>query len=386
MINPSLKFCILLLLTTFLSACNGLFDTDNTPPPAPLTALVQPEINPTLRFSIKTGIGANDQYLKLKPALANGAIFTTDVRGVVSAVDKNNGNLLWQTTTYLPLTTGPAAGEGFVVAGSSQGDIIALAQADGKIVWQKKIIGELLASPAIADGMAVIKTTDGYITGLSLKNGQERWASQQIEPGFILRGASAPVISQNSLFAGFSSGNLFKFALDSGEVLWRQTIAYPSGTFAISRMVDIDTDPLVLNQRVYAATYQGKIVALDWDTGSILWSHDLSSYTGMATDGELIAITDAKGLVWAFNAKNGQVAWLQNKLHDRRLSGVAFLGGFIVVGDGQGYIHWLDTSDGHIAARSYVGNAIYTAPIAKDNNLYVYTKNGYLLAYRLPGQ
>ena len=59
------------------------------------------------------------------------------------------------------------------------------------------------------------------------------------------------------------------------------------------------------------------------------------------------------------------------------------MGNYIVVGDGQGYLHWLSKSDGHIAGRVNAGNAIYAAPIVENNMLYAQTDNGNLLAYTL---
>jgi outer membrane protein assembly factor BamB len=83
---------------------------------------------------------------------------------------------------------------------------------------------------------------------------------------------------------GFANGNLAKLTLQDGSMLWQQIITIPEGSFAIQRMVDIDADPVVFNNRVYVATYQGKIAALDLTTGKIYWTHDISSFTGLTVD------------------------------------------------------------------------------------------------------
>lgn len=56
---------------------------------------------------------------------------------------------------------------------------------------------------------------------------------------------------------------------------------------------------------------------------------------------------------------------------------------YLVVGDAQGYIHWLDTDDGQVAAREFAGASVYATPLVKNNILYIMTSNGYLLAYTL---
>jgi outer membrane protein assembly factor BamB len=75
--------------------------------------------------------------------------------------------------------------------------------------------------------------------------------------------------------------------------------------------------------------------------------------------------------------------WQQNKLQYRILSGPAMMGNYIVVGDAEGYLHWIAKSDGHFAGRVSTGSAIYASPVVENNVLYALTKSGYLTAYKL---
>jgi outer membrane protein assembly factor BamB len=374
-------YFLLIAFTTMLSSC-ALFDKDNTPPPKALTEFHQ-EVNPQLVWTTKAGDGVNDEYLKMGPTLGDGAIYTSSLKGTVTAVSKDNGARLWQTETKLPVTTSPGAGDGIVVVGSRQGDVIALRENDGRLLWKNKIKGEILAKPAVANGNVVIKAVDGYTRAFSVTDGHELWAFQQVEPNLILRGSSAPLISNHNVIVGFANGNLAELNLRNGQLNWMQTVAIPEGLFAIQRMIDIDADPLVYDHRIYAATYQGKIASLGWDSGRILWSHDLSSYTGMTADHDAIYVSDAKSYVWGFNADSGLVNWRQTQLEHRTVSGPATMGSYVVVGDGQGFLHWLSKHDGHFAARRFAGAAIYAAPIVENGVLYAITNKGYLVAYRL---
>jgi outer membrane protein assembly factor BamB len=229
----------------------------------------------------------------------------------------------------------------------------------------------------------VVKAVDGYTRGLSSNNGREIWSFQQVEPNLVLRGSSAPIIRDGTIIAGYANGNLAKLSLGDGQLLWLQTVAVPEGAFAIQRMIDIDADPIVFEHQIYVATYQGKIASLDWTSGKVLWSHDISSYTGMAADSDSVYISDAKGHVWGFNADSGLVNWRQNRLEYRIISAPAVMGNYVVVGDAEGYLHWLSKTDGHFAARVSLGSAIYASPIVKNNVLYALSNNGYLVAYTL---
>ncbi len=103
----------------------------------------------------------------------------------------------------------------------------------------------------------------------------------------------------------------------------------------------------------------------------------------MIADENAVYVSDARSLVWSFGADSGFVNWRQLKLEARTVSGPASMGDYIVVGDGEGYLHWLSKRDGHFAARVKVGSPIYAAPVAENRVLYVLGNNGYLSAYML---
>ncbi len=382
-LTKTIKTYTVLSCAVFLTACSSFFDTDNTPAPTPLTNYTA-EVSPRVLWTTSVGSGATGyDYLRMNPAVSGAAIYTASTGGTVTAVNKTNGRTLWQANVRKTLASGPGAGDGLVVVGAQNGEVIALAESNGAVRWKAAIPGEVIGNPAVGNGVVVVKAVDGYTRGLSADDGQERWAYQQVEPNLILRGASSPVIRDNSVIVGFANGSLAKLSVSDGGLSWVQTIAIPEGAFAIQRMIDIDADPVVYNHQIYAATYQGKISSLEWSSGQTLWTHDISSYTGMAADGDSVFISDAKGHVYSFGGNSGLVNWRQNKLEYRILSAPAVMGNTVVVGDGQGYLHWLSKTDGRFVGRASLGSAIYASPIVENNVLYALTNNGYLAAYTL---
>ncbi|MBX3709296.1 MAG: outer membrane protein assembly factor BamB [Gammaproteobacteria bacterium] len=374
---------ILITFSLSLTACSGFFEKDNTPTPSPLINYT-PEVAPQLLWSAKVGVGATgNDYLKMSPAVSEMAIYAASTNGTVTSINKATGRVNWQTNVRMPITTGPGVGNGIVVIGTRHGEITALQQINGRQRWKTSIPGELIAAPAVSDGAVVVKAVDGYTRALSVIDGHELWSFQQVEPNLILRGSSAPLIRNRNIIVGYANGNLAKLNLHDGQLLWLQAVAVPEGAFAIQRMIDIDADPIVYDYHIYVATYQGKISSLDWTSGQVRWTHDISSYTGMSADNDTVYVSDAKGHIWAFSADGGLVRWRQNKLEYRIISGPAIMGHYVVVGDAQGYLHWLSKRDGHFAGRVSLGSAVYAAPIAENNVLYTLTNSGYLSAYKL---
>lgn len=372
-----------LFLFFSLTACNGFFEKDNLPSPKPLASF-RPTAMPALLWStgVGNGVRSND-YLKLGPSVDETAVYAAGTNGTVNAVNKRNGRIIWQTNVQFPITTSPGIGSGVVVVAGRKGEIAALNQATGKLCWRKTVIGEILAKPAVAHDIVVIKTTDGTLFGFSASTGAEIWLFQHQEPNLILRGSSNPVIYNDNVLAGFADGSLGKFNLQTGRLDWLETISVPEGAFAIQRMVDIDAEPIVYDHRIYAATYQGKIASLTWSSGHPIWFRTISSYTGMVADNDTVFISDAKSRVLAFNANSGSLIWEQDRLEARNVTAPAAMGPYIVLGDGYGYLHWINKCDGRLAARTNAGYAMNAAPVVDNNVLYVETNNGTLIAYKL---
>lgn len=379
--NQFLKNTMIFACIGTLSACSGFFDKDNTPPPRSLSSF-HAEIKPNQIWKTSTGNGAGNQYLKLMPAMNETAIFTAGTNGAVASTAKSNGRSNWRINTGRTLLTGPGVGDGIVVVGSMHGSIIALNETNGAIKWTSNINGEPIANPAVSGGRVIIKSLDGTVTALSAANGSKLWSFKQSEPDLILRGASTPNIHDGHVLVGFANGSMVNASLSGGQINWVQQIATPQGAFAIERMIDIDADPVIHGQRLFAATYQGNIASLDWRSGHELWSHQLSSYTGMTADDEAVFVSDAKGYIWSFGIDSGKINWRQNNLENRHVSGPVNAGNYVVVGDAQGYLHWLNKQNGEFAAREHLGSAIFAKPLTDGRNIYVLTSNGTLAAYQ----
>lgn len=382
--NKITRILALATLSTTLSACSTFFDKDNTPPPTPLASF-KTEINIQPLWYASPGQGSKGDYIKLAPAISGQSIFTASKNGMLSASNKISGKTLWRVNTQAHLSGGVAASDGMVFVGSEEGEVLALRQADGVLLWKSLASSEILAPPAASNGVVLAKSIDGRLTAFSEKDGHILWHYQQPGPSLILRGASAPQIYRSAAIAGFEDGNLAKLNLQRGNLLWEEPIALPEGMFAIERMVDIDADPVITGNRIYAATYQGQIAALDLASGRKFWTHDISSYSGMTSDAERVYISDAQSHFWAFDAESGATDWRQDQLTARTITGPAImLDRYIVVGDAEGYLHWMNKQDGRFVARTFVNSSgILATPVAEGNILYVYTKDGHLAAWKV---
>lgn len=380
---------ILLTLCVFMvSACSSVTDgvseifagDDNAEPPTPLTPITNP-IALSRSWSSNLGKSAGAHFVNLKPAVVDGRVFAASHDGVVTSVDAKSGRVIWQVDTNTRLGGGPGIGDGLVLVGSREGELIALTMNEGKEIWRSRVTSEVLSVPVAAAGIAVARAIDGRMFGFSTTDGKRLWTYDRTVPVLTLRGSSSPVIAGGLVIYGSDSGKLTALSLKEGLPVWEKTVAFPSGRSELDRIVDIDGDPLIINGVIYAASYQGSVIALELETAKTLWNRNISTSEGLSADRDNLYITDAQGSVWALDRVTGSAVWKQDKLQFRQVTGTAVIDGYVVVGDLEGYLHWMSVDDGSLLGRVQTdGQGVASAPIVADNWLYSYSNGGELTA------
>jgi outer membrane protein assembly factor BamB len=311
-------------------------------------------------------------------------LFVADPEGVVEAIDRDDGKRLWQADLEVPISGGPGVAGGLVLVGTSEAELIALDMESGEQRWRRRVSSEVLSAPAGEAGVVVVRTIDDRITGINAATGEERWNYAQTVPVLTLRGNGSPVVHNGRVIVGFANGKLVGLALDSGKRIWETVIATAHGRTELERVVDLDADPVLVEGVVYGAGFQSDLAAVSESTGVTLWKREMSSHAGLDADWRQVYVTDAEDHVWALDATNGATLWQQKQLHARRLSAPAIVSfDTLVVGDLEGYVHWIAADDGRMLAREKVGGgAIRTKPLVVDGVVYVLSDNGRLVALR----
>jgi outer membrane protein assembly factor BamB len=373
---------VALAALAMLAGCDKDKDVD---PPAELVDL---KATLAVQRLWSTGVGGGGEKLRLSLGLAasDGLLFAAGRNGTVRAIDAASGRTRWQTDTELELSAGPGAGEGLVVVGSAGGDLVALDAATGTQRWRVRTPGEILASPLVARERVVVRLVDGRLRAHGVADGKELWMAEDQVPRLSLRGTSAPVRAGEAVIAGFDSGKVLAVGLDAGDILWQAQVSSARGRTELERLADVDATVQVDGNDVFAVGYQGRVVMLALDTGQIWWGRDLSSYRGLAIDADQLYVSSAEGDVFALRRRDGSILWQQQGLRRRATGSPAVVGPAVVVGDYDGYLHWLDRDSGRFIARERPGDArISAAPLVVGDRLYVIDEGGGITAFRSGG-
>ena len=385
-------FLLFLLSCCFsLTACSVLkkpkqwFEKEEDPrEPTKLVKLEAEKVN--VKSVWRNSVGdLEDVFNLIRPYVTDKHVYIVDAKGRVEAWQRADGRRLWSVSLKESISGGVNGGEGIIAIGTENGYVIGLNITDGGEKWRTSISSEVMAISEAKYGVIVVRANDSTVHAIDTTSGNVAWKASRNTPALTLRGASEPKVVGDTVIVGFDDGKLVALSMRDGGVLWEATVSVPSGRSELDRVSDIDGEIVSLDGVVYAVSFNGRVVAIDMDTGKNIWTKDLSSYAGLEADEKLVYVTDADDSVWAFDKTTGATIWRQDKLLYRKLTAPKVMGDYVVVGDFKGYMHWLSKDNGKLVGRDDVaGDAIEATPIVKNDLAYVLSKNGSLavLQYR----
>ena len=333
-----------------------------------------------LRTVWSVNIGKSDNYV-FSPALVGDKLYVASAEGTVASLDVISGKSLWRINAGVGLTAGVGSDGKSVVVAGTDGVILAFDAANGKSLWKSQASSEILSAPAVGRGMVVVRSLDNRIIGLDAETGARRWFLQRTSPALTLRAAPGIVIAESNAYVALPGGRLIAMSLLNGAVRWEAAIAEPRGATELERVADVSGTPVIAGRDICAAAYQGRIACVDISNGTLRWSRELSAEVGAGIDERFVFAADERGNLLAFTRESGASQWRNTALSWRRLSAPVSFGRAVVVGDREGYLHFLSREEGSMIARVATdGSAIKAAPVVSGSSLIVQTQAGKLFA------
>jgi outer membrane protein assembly factor BamB len=397
------RLLILLVLAVASSGCatiKGWFSdskSENIEPPTPLTEFPQ-TLNVQKLWSERIGDGAGLTGARMGTAFADGKIFAASISGDIAAFDANSGHTLWHKQfgkrhgwlwhhgdNSVRWSGGPSVAGDVVVVGTLEGNVQAFSVNDGNELWNAQLSSEIISAPGIGGGIVAVHTHDGRVFGLDVRDGKRLWVFDRAAvPILSLRGNCSPVVDAGVVYVGGANGKVIALRATDGGELWEQQISPGEGRTELERIQDVDGELKVDNGVVYASGYHGLTEALIAQSGRPLWTHELSSFTGVTLSASQVYAADTDSSVWALDLRSGSSEWKQDGLRYRWVSEPAVQGDAVVIGDMEGFVHWLAISDGKFLARTRLAKKPITAsPLVVGDVVYVADIGGEIGAYRV---
>tara|TARA_B100000767_G_C19754719_1_gene532414 strand:+ start:512 stop:1690 length:1179 start_codon:yes stop_codon:yes gene_type:complete len=381
-ISGRVSFLFSALALCLLVACGGQKDDlDDTNKPRPLVSFNEKVVIEKI-WTAKLGSGQGGLYHRLTLADDEESIYVAEVDGLVARYNLE-GNLLWRSK-FSALAAGVGVGHGVVTVADIDGAVIAINAENGDELWRVDVESEVLAAPQVGSDTVVVQAYDGRVIGLDKESGVQRWVYSIDPPVLTLRGTATPVVEAGVIYTGFSNGKLTAIDIKNGNLLWGKLIAIAKGQAELDRIIDVDASPLIVDNKVYAASYNGYLFAFLKSTGRPLWRFEMSTYRELAEGFQNVYAVNDKGHVFAVDAEDGELKWEQTAFVNRQLSAPIVFAGFLLVADNEGFLHVMSQLDGSIVGRERISRVGVRVPmISIDQTLYVYSDTGKLSALKL---
>ena len=392
------------LLLVFLSGCSWFpwFGGDDEPEeikPNPLPEINE-EVSVRTAWSRRIGDGAGDRAIRLRPAVSGGRLFAASADGNIMALTTDTGRIIWEVEVrdlYTEeewiqgfskdldvITGGVGAGGDLVTVGLGSGEVLALNQSDGAMAWRSRSSSEVLAPPQVDRNLVVVQTIDGKVAGLDAISGDRLWLYNTTIPALTLRGTATPIIFDEIVVTAFANGRVAFLDRERGLARFDQRVAVAQGSSDLERLVDIDGTMAIEDGKLYAASFQGRIVSIDLASGRTVWADDASTVAGLGAGFGNVYLATADGLVTAFDADTGREVWSVDALFYRDITAPVPVGSYLAFIDFEGYLHLMAQSDGRFVGRRKVdGNGAKAGVVSAAGRLYVMGDGGTLSALEI---
>ena len=223
------------------------------------------------------GFDATTAYVPLKDKLV--------------AVDLNRGTIRWQLDLATPFT--PATGDGLVFTVSDQA-IEARDAATGETKWQTPLPGGAAAPLSYDTGWLLASTTAGDLAAFRATDGRLVWRRQLGSP---LAGAPGPALDR--LFLPLADNRLVALQLSDGATVWELTLDRPV------------TALLALDDQLVFGTAGKQVVSVDLSRGRERWTWDVGGdIAGIpAADDKRIYFASRDNILRAVDRGSGNLKW-----------------------------------------------------------------------------
>jgi outer membrane protein assembly factor BamB len=356
--------------------------------------------NPVSRiWSVGIGEGSSKSArLAAGPVIANGKVFTIDTRAVVRAFNADTGATAWETQVTgeggnenALFGGGVSFADGRIYATNGLGYAAALDAETGAVIWKVRPGGPLRGAPTIANNNVYVATQDNQLYALDPADGSVRWTEAGTVELAGVFGNATPAAAQGTVVAGYSSGELTAYRYENGRVVWQDALARTSISTSVSSLSDIDADPVIDAERVYAIGQGGRMVALELNTGQRIWEINVAGISTPWVAGEWIFVVTDQSQLLAVARSSGRVKWMtqlprwrdeEDKEGPIRWVGPVLAGDRLVLASSDGRIANVSPYDGSIQSTVPTEMPVSLPLAVANSTLYIVHDEGQLTAWR----
>lgn len=301
-------------------------------------------------------------------------------QGQLVLLDARSGQDVWRLNLNVPIQAG-VGGDGRFFAVVTQNNELVVVEA-GQVLWRRVLPALSYTPPLVAGERVFVMTGDRAVTAFDAISGQRLWGQQRASDPLLLRQAGLLMPLGDTLLVGWG-GRLAALNPLTGAVRWDTLIGVTRGTNEVERLVDLVAGTSRQGQSLCVRSFQTSVACLDGSTGRLVWSRPAQGHQGLDGNETVLVGTESDGKVMAWQRNTGTPLWSQDALRFRGLSLPLLWSQQVVVGDQEGWVHFLSPEDGKPVQRVATdGSAITGKPVVAGQTMVVLTRNGGVFGWR----
>lgn len=368
--RPRWRRVAALLISGVLAACSS-----DKPKPAPLEAFT-PRIAGRAVWS--ASIGAIE--FPLGVAVRDGRFIAAASNGTVVALDADTGQEVWRAQAGAGLSAGVGSDGRFSSVVTRDNEVVTFESA--QVRWRQRVPARVLTPPLVAGERVFVLAVDRSVHAFDAVDGRRLWTYARPGDALTLAQAGVLVAARNQLLVG-QGGRLVALDPLRGTVVWDLPLATTRGTNEVERLADLVGPPVRHGNSLCVRAFQSAVGCVDLVRPAVTWTRNNAGARAIGGTAERVFAADASDRITAWSSATGELAWTNERMVHRGLSGALAVGPTVVFGDAEGQVHFLAVQDGSLQLRLPTdGKPVVGTPALSGQTILVATRGGALHAFR----
>jgi outer membrane protein assembly factor BamB len=310
-------------------------------------------------------------------SMSEDAVFAGALDGSFRAIDAENGRELWSFKESTPIAAPALVFGEHVYYGTQGGRLIVRHQVSGELKYEIDLGAPIESAPVISQGRLVIYLRGHQILCLDAETGKIVWNYRRAVPVTVtLQRTSRPLIIGNKIILGFADGHAGALSLDEGTLIWEQKVV------ETQKFVDVDLNPILVDNMVIIGSPSGELKALDPNTGAIKRQYPVVSMTNPLSRGEVLVVGTVMGEV-VFMGVDGKII-KEGSVSKHAINQLWWWKNYVVVSTFAGELLAIDPLDFSVVSRFDLGHsqsAIFGDAALSESGLGILTSRNRLFFF-----
>ncbi|MDR0640453.1 MAG: PQQ-like beta-propeller repeat protein [Holosporales bacterium] len=323
-------------------------------------------------------------------------LYAIDAIGELNCVEQRSGKIVWKRMVAKQpdessFSGGLTADNGVVYVSTNIGHVLAIDAKTGKELWNVNLKFPMKGPPLYVPGNIIVTAINNQTFALDPRNGNTLWGKTMNQEQTIMREASVPAVTGNSLICTYSSGDILAIDMQDGAELWTDTLFSGSMADSGSMISHIAASPVVIDGFALVLTSESRAAMIDVTTGIRVWEQSFGTTLTPAVIRDWAFILSNDNTLSCISLKTGRVKWTtdvkdfcdnkRSKKNRVKWIGPVLINGSVVVFSDGGDMVYFDASTGNLKKKDVFAKLPFArAPIIVDKLMFAVSEMGKLYA------